>query len=362
MISNKKKKKVMMAMSGGVDSSVAAQLLKNQGYDVTGVFLNFWKDEKMGDKAENKCCSLESMLDAKTVANKVGIPFHSFNFAKEFKASVVDNFLEEYAAGRTPNPCVMCNKKVKIGLLLDYALSLGFDYVATGHYLKIKDVLGERRVYRAKDAKKDQSYFLYTFSQKQLKHLLFPLGSYDKPKVRQLAEKYDLVTAAKPESQDICFLSGQHNDFLKRYLKLTPGPIKLVETGEEIGTHQGLPLYTIGQRRGIEIGGNGPFYVAKSDYATNTLLVVKQWNEDILFNDRLTVLDINWSLSKKPKLPLKCQAVIRYGHPAFDCTIHKTKIKNELEVVFKEKQRAITSGQSVVFYLKNQLLGGGIIK
>lgn len=357
-----KKIKVMMAMSGGVDSSVAAQLLKNQGYDVTGIFLNFWKDEKMGAKAENKCCSLESLLDAKAVANKIGIPLHSFNFAKEFKATVVDNFLEEYAAGRTPNPCVLCNKKIKIGLLLDYARNMGFDYVATGHYLKIKDVAGERRVYKAKDSKKDQSYFLYTFNQKQLKHLMFPLGGYDKPKVRKLAEKYGLITAAKPESQDICFLSGPHNDFLKRYLKLKPGPIKLLETGEEIATHQGLPLYTIGQRRGIEIGGNGPYYVAKVDYETNTLFVVRQWDEGVLFAPGLTAIDINFTSGKKPTLPLKCEAVIRYGHAAVPCVITKGKTKDELEVKFKEPQRAVTPGQSVVFYDKNRMLGGGIIK
>ncbi len=357
-----KKIKVMMAMSGGVDSSVAAQLLKNQGYDVTGIFLNFWKDEKMGDKAENKCCSLESLLDAKAVANKIGIPLHSFNFAKEFKATVVDNFLEEYAAGRTPNPCVLCNKKIKIGLLLEYAKNMGFDYVATGHYLKIKDFAGESRVYKAKDTKKDQSYFLYTFNQKQLKHLMFPLGGYDKPKVRKLAEKYGLITAAKPESQDICFLSGPHNDFLKRYLKLKPGPIKLLDTGEEIATHQGLPLYTIGQRRGIEIGGNGPYYVAKVDYETNTLFVVRQWNEDVLFAPGLTCIDVNWTSGKKPTLPLKCEAVIRYGHAAVPCVITKGKTKDELEVKFKEPQRAVTPGQSVVFYDKNRMLGGGIIK
>jgi tRNA (5-methylaminomethyl-2-thiouridylate)-methyltransferase len=357
-----KKIKVMMAMSGGVDSSVAAQLLKNQGYDVTGIFLNFWKDEKMGHKAENKCCSLESLLDAKSVANKIGIPLHSFNFAKEFKATVVDNFLEEYAAGRTPNPCVLCNKKIKIGLLLEYAKNMGFDYVATGHYLKIKNVAGERRVYKAKDTKKDQSYFLYTFNQKQLKHLMFPLGGYDKPKVRKLAEKYGLVTAAKPESQDICFLSGPHNDFLKRYLKLKPGPIKLLDTGEEIATHQGLPLYTIGQRRGIEIGGNGPYYVAKIDYETNTLFVVRQWNEDVLFAPGLTAASINWTSGKKPIFPLKCEAVIRYGHAAVPCVVTKGKTKDELEVKFKEPQRAVTPGQSVVFYDKNRMLGGGIIK
>lgn len=358
----KKKIKILMAMSGGVDSSVAAQLLKNQGYDVTGIFLHFWKDEKLGAKAENKCCSLESLLDAKSVANKIGIPLHTFNFAKEFKSAVVDNFLEEYAAGRTPNPCVRCNKKIKLGLLLEYAKELGFDYVATGHYLKIKDYQGERRLYKAKDLKKDQTYFLYTFNQKQLKHLMFPLGAYDKPQVRKLAEQYGLVTASKPESQDICFLSGPHNDFLKRYLNLKPGPIKLLDSGQEIATHQGLPLYTIGQRRGIEVGGNGPYYVAKIDYTTNTLFVVRQWNEDILFADSLICENYNWLSAQKPKYPLNCQAVIRYGHTPVACVVNLGKKKTELRVNFKKPQRAVTSGQSVVFYDKNRVLGGGLIK
>jgi tRNA-specific 2-thiouridylase len=356
---NIKKKKILVAMSGGVDSSVAAQLLKNQGYDVTGMFLHFWKDEKMGEKAENKCCSLESLLDAKAVANKIGIPLHTLNFAKPFKEAVVDNFLSEYADGRTPNPCVVCNKKIKIGLLLEYALSLGFDYVATGHYLKIKDYNQERRLYKAKDAKKDQSYFLYTFSQKQLKHLMFPLGGYNKPKVRALALKYGLTTAAKPESQDICFLSGPHNDFLKRYLKMKPGPIKLLDSGEEIAMHQGLPLYTIGQRRGIEIGGNGPYYVAKIDYKTNTLFVVRNWNEDILYQKSFLLKGVNW-LSGKVKLPLHCSVVIRYGHEAVPCTVKKQD-KETMMVIFKKPQRAVTAGQSAVFYDKNRVLGGGII-
>ncbi|MFA5024585.1 MAG: tRNA 2-thiouridine(34) synthase MnmA [Patescibacteria group bacterium] len=355
-----KKLKVLVAMSGGVDSSVAAQLLKNQGHEVAGVFLHFWKDESAGNKAENRCCSLESLLDARAVAAKIGIPLYTFNFSEPFKKAVVDNFLSEYAAGRTPNPCVVCNKKVKLGLLLKYARGLGFDYLATGHYLKIKSVGRERQLFKAKDKKKDQSYFLYTFTPEELKHLLFPLGAYTKPQVRKLAAKFKLKVAAKPESQDICFLSGDHNNFLKKYLKLKPGEIKLLETKEKIGEHQGLPLYTIGQRRGL-VGGTGPYYVAKFDWRRNILYVVKNWNENILYKDNLIAQKVNWLSGREPKKNLKCTAVIRYGHPAVACLV-TPKNKNNYFVKFIKPQRAITPGQSVVFYKKEQVLGGGIIK
>ncbi|QQG52891.1 MAG: tRNA 2-thiouridine(34) synthase MnmA [Candidatus Falkowbacteria bacterium] len=358
---SKFKKKVLIGMSGGVDSSVAAQLLKNQGYEVAGIFLHFWKDESAGSKAENRCCSLESLMDARKVAAKVGIPLYTFDFSAPFKKAVVDKFLDEYAAGRTPNPCVVCNKQIKIGRLLKYARRLGYDYVATGHYLNIKKVGKSYQLFKAKDKLKDQTYFLYTFSQDELAHLLFPLGGYKKPQVRKLAAKHGLMVESKAESQDICFLSGPHNDFLKKYLKLTPGPIKLLETGKEIGTHQGLPLYTIGQRRGIEIGGTGPYYAAKLDYRHNILYVVKEWNQEVLYKKELVAKKVNWLSGVAPKKTLKCQAVIRYGHKAVACEV---SLKNEREylVKFARPQRAITGGQSVVFYDKERVLGGGIIK
>lgn len=359
---NKKnqKIKVMVAMSGGVDSSVAAQLLKNQGYEVAGVFLHFWKDESAGARAENRCCSLESLLDAKAVAAKIGIPLYTFNFSEPFKKAVVDNFLSEYESGRTPNPCVICNKQVKIGLLLKHARALGFDYVATGHYLDLKKVGREVRLFKAKDKNKDQSYFLYTFSPDELKHLMFPLGVLTKPQVRKLAEKYALKVAAKPESQDICFLSGSHNNFLKKYLSLKPGDIRILGTEEKIGEHQGLFLYTIGQRRGL-VGGTGPYYAAKFDYKKNILYVVKNWNENILYENELIAKKVNWLNGRAPKRTLKCQAVIRYGHPAVPCVVSQ-KNKNDFSVRFDKPQRAITPGQSVVFYDGRRVLGGGVIK
>ncbi len=359
-IITKKKGKVLVAMSGGVDSSVAAQLLKNQGYDVSGVFLHFWKDESAGDAHENRCCSLESLNDAKAVAAKIGMPLFTFNFSEPFKKAVVDSFLSEYEAGRTPNPCVVCNRKIKIGLLLKHARALGYDYVATGHYLNIKKVGREYQLFKAKDKNKDQSYFLYTFKPDELKHLLFPLGGFIKPQVRKMAAKHKLIVAGKAESQDICFLSGDHNNFLKKYLRLIPGDIKVLETGEKIGEHQGLPLYTIGQRRGL-VGGTGPYYVAKFDYKKNILYVVKNWNENILYGESLIAQKVNWLSGRPLKRALSCEAVIRYGHKAVKCTINP-KNKTDYNVEFKAPQRAITPGQSIVFYNKKQVLGGGIIK
>ena len=355
-----KKTRVLVAMSGGVDSSVAAQLLKNQGYDVAGVFLHFWKDESAGAAKENRCCSLESQLDAKAVADKIGIPLYIFNFSEPFKKAVVDNFLSEYENGRTPNPCVVCNKQIKIGLLLKHARALGYDYVATGHYLRAKKVGREYQLLKAKDKNKDQSYFLYTFSPDEVKHLLFPLGDYTKPQVRKLAAKFGLKVAAKPESQDICFLSGDHNNFLKRHLSLKPGDIRRLDTDEKIGEHQGLFLYTIGQRRGL-VGGTGPYYVAKFDYKNNILYVVKNWNEVILYQSGLIAQKVNWLSGRAPKRILKCGAVIRYGHPAIPCTV-QAKNKSDYLVKFNKPQRAVTPGQSVVFYDKQKILGGGIIK
>ena len=357
--SKNKKKKVLVAMSGGVDSSVAAQLLKNQGYEVAGVFLHFWKDESAGEKSENRCCSLESLMDAKAVAAKIGIPLYTFNFSEKFKKSVVDNFLGEYGAGRTPNPCVVCNREIKVGLLLKHARALGYDFVATGHYLNINKVGRSYQLFKAKDKNKDQSYFLYTFKPDELSHLLFPLGGYNKPQVRKLAAKFALKVAGKAESQDICFLSGDHNNFLKKYLKLIPGDIRILETGEKIGEHLGLPLYTIGQRRGL-VGGTGPYYVAKFDYAKNILYVVKNWNEDILYKSGLIAKKVNWLSGLAPKKILKCEAIIRYGHKAVKCTV-SAKNKTDFFVKFNQAQRAITPGQSVVFYDKKQVLGGGVI-
>ncbi len=354
------KKKVLVAISGGVDSAVAAKLLIDQGYDVSGIFLNFWK-EPGNQLKENKCCSLEAQLDAKKVCLSLGIPFYTFNFSSKFKKEVVDNFLNEYQIGMTPNPCVVCNKKIKIGGLLDYAISLGFDYLATGHYVDLKKFSDGFYLLKGLDKNKDQSYFLYTLEQKQLKKLIFPLGNLKKPKVRQIATNAGLPVASKNESQEICFVSGKrHNDFLKKYLKLKSGNIKLWPENKIIGKHQGLPLYTIGQRRGIDIGGTGPYYAAFFDYEKNDLYVVKNFNDPVLYGKEMMIKNFYWSNIKSLNFPLKVKVVIRYRHKPVSCRVEKVKNKM-LKVVFSQKQRAITSGQSAVFYEGNKVLGGGII-
>jgi tRNA-specific 2-thiouridylase len=237
--------------------------------------------------------------------------------------------------------------------------------VATGHYLKIKKSGKQFKLYKAKDKNKDQSYFLYTFNQDQLKHLLFPLGNYTKPQVRALAKKFKLPVAEKAESQEICFIPGKHhNDFLKKYLQMKPGDIKLIdEDNKIIGRHQGLPLYTIGQRRGINIGGTGPYYAAKFDWKKNDLYVVNKFDDALLYGRELTAKNVSWLAGKTPKMPLKCAAVIRYRHPAVPCTVVANNgLKTDFVVRFNKPQRAITPGQSVVFYKGTEVLGGGIIK
>ncbi len=341
-------RKVVVAMSGGVDSSVAAALLKEQGFGVVGVHLKFWTQ----DGKENRCCSTESENRARLVAKKLEIPFYIFNFGKEFKKRVVDYFLEEIKAGRTPNPCVVCNKEIKFGLLLKKALSLEADFIATGHYACLKRVSGRIALLKGKDRNKDQSYFLWQLSQKQLSCVLFPVGGYTKAQVRRLAKKFKLPVAEIPESMEICFAPAGINSFVKRYLKAKPGDI--VDTREKvIGRHSGLAYYTIGQRKGIKLPG-GPYFVFSKDENRNCLIVTK--NKKDLFKKEVIFRDQNWISGKAPKFPIKVMAKIRYGQKAASATI-----KGKNSAVFLKPQQAVTPGQSVVFYSNSEILGGGVI-
>jgi tRNA-specific 2-thiouridylase len=355
-----KKQKVLVAMSGGVDSSVVACMLKEQGYEVLGVFMHFWAEESpeadYGEK--NKCCSLESFNDARRVAQKFGFPIYTLNLEEKFKKEVVDEFLLSYGRGETPNPCVSCNKFIKFDPLIRKADELGADFIATGHYAKIVEKNGEFELWRPLDNDKDQTYFLYTLNQAKLKRILFPLAGLRKPEVRELAKQYGLEVAEKRESQEICFVPEKgHNDFLKRYLDIRPGQIMDLE-GRVLGEHQGLPLYTIGQRKGLEIGGTGPYYAAKFDHERNILYVTNSFDDQVLFKDELQARDISW-VGPEPEYPCRCLAVIRYRHKPESVVVTKTGAN--LHIKFDRPQRAITSGQSVVLYEDEQVLGGGII-
>ncbi len=364
--------KVIVGMSGGVDSSVAAALLRDQGHEVIGVFMHFWHDvasrsEAMDMHIENRCCSRQAEESARGVAQKLGIKFYSINVADQFKKAVVDYFLNEYDSGRTPNPCIECNRNIKFGIMIDKALAMGADYVATGHYTRLrreKPISNIQypiiKLLKAKDKNKDQTYFLYTLTQKKLRHCLFPIGEYLKSEVRELAKSYGLAIHDKKESQEICFIQTKHyGDFLKKYLKLVPGDT-VNEKKEILGRHKGLPLYTIGQRRDIGLGGVGPYYVVKMDHRKNQLVVSNNIKSIGLFSKELIVEKVVWTLGKAPKMPMKIKAKIRYRMEESSAVVEKRNGKYVVE--FAKPQRAAMPGQSVVFYEKNEVLGGGIIK
>lgn len=334
-------------MSGGVDSSAVARILVEKGYQCMGVFM------RLG--ICGSCCNEEA---ARKVCQKLKIKFYPVDLVRQFKKEVKDYFLDAYHKGKTPNPCVACNKFIKFGELLKVAKKFDCNFLATGHYVKLKKVGGVYKIYRPADKKKDQTYFLYNLTQEQLKNILFPLGDSIKEEIKKEASGRKLPHL-KEESQDICFLLGDHNDFLKEHIGSKKGLIKTLN-GKKIGQHKGLPFYTIGQRKGIEIGGTGPYYAVKADYKTNTLYVTNDPEEPALFRDSLKAGKINWVDGNEPKYPLNCQAMIRYRHREVPCIVSSLK-KGLVLVKFKEQQRAITPGQSVVFYKNNELLGGGII-
>ena len=367
----KKKGRVFVGLSGGVDSSVAAALLKEQGYDVAGVFMRFWGE---AGHRENGCCSASAEAAARLVAAKLDIPFYSLDVAGEFKKKVVDYFLRELKAGRTPNPCVICNPQIKFGLFLKYALKMGADYIATGHYARLKKKIPNPKsqfpkksqipnpksfykLFAACDDKKDQTYFLVGLKQRQLNKIIFPLGDYQKSEVYDLAMRWRLPYR-QGESFDICFIDD-YQQFLKKYLKMKPGEI-ISPTGYVLGQHQGLALSTIGQR--VSVGGPGPFYLVRKDVKKNILYVSN--NEKDLLQKEIRVGKINWLSGQSPKLPLKCRVKIRYGSEAMEAIISQqsTAKSQELEIQFKYPQRAVTPGQIAVFYKGEEVLGGGVIE
>lgn len=353
------KKKVVVGMSGGVDSSVAAYLLKKQGYDVIGITMQVWQDDEGYTEREGGCCSLSAVEDARMVAKSLNIPFYVINFKDFFKEKVIDYFIDEYLDGKTPNPCIACNKYVKFEELLRRAQSLGADYVATGHYAKIYEEGGRFQLERAVDDKKDQTYALYTLTQEQLKRTLMPCGDYTKPEIRQIAEEIGLITANKRDSQDICFVSdNDHGKYVYSMVPQKKNPGNFVTlSGKVVGKHKGIAFYTIGQRKGLGLALGTPVFVIGINKEKNEVIV---GTDEDLRSNTLTVKDVNLISIEELKEPLRVQAKIRYAAKPADCTIYPLE-DGRIKAVFDEKQRAITLGQSCVFYDGLKVLGGGII-
>jgi len=327
-------------MSGGVDSSVAAALVKESGAEVIGVFMRIYSDSLKGSEKK-----------AKKIAQILNIPFFVLDFRKEFKKKIINYFLKEYKEGRTPNPCVLCNKEIKFGILLEQIKKMKVDFLATGHYARVQ----VQKLLKAKDKDKDQTYFLWQLNQEKLKHILFPVGGYTKKQVKDLAKEFKLPVLNIPESQEVCFIKNTCNDFLLKHLKKNLGDIINIK-GKVIGKHNGLWFYTIGQRKGINISGKKPLYVLRKDIKKNILIVTESKKD--LESKELIVKNINWISGKVPKLPLDIMAKVRYR----TCSSRAKIIKDaKYKVVFNKPQRAITSGQSIVFYKGKELLGGGII-
>jgi tRNA-specific 2-thiouridylase len=350
--------RVVVAMSGGVDSSTAATLLVEQGYDVVGVMMRLWAEEGEGGST-NRCCSIEAMEDARRVCYALDIPFYLVNYEREFKREVVDLFVAEYARGRTPNPCLACNRRIKFDLLLHRALALDAQYLATGHYARVRKLNGGSQLLKGCDEGKDQSYVLYMLGQKELQHLLLPLGECTKEQVRAMAYQRGLSVADRAESQDLCFILD--NDY-RRFLQaqapeaIQPGPI-LDTAGRTIGQHKGLPFYTIGQREGLGIAAPAALYVMQIDAARNALVV---GTKSELGRRELVAAEVNYVSGQAPQGPLEITAKIRYQAVEAEAVLVPLE-DGRARVTFARPQRDITPGQGVVFYQGEIVLGGGII-
>lgn len=352
-------KRVIVAMSGGVDSSVAAYLLTKEGYKVIGVTMDLLTSSCRIQRPDT-CCGLLAFEDVMRVAEKIGIPHHILDVKDEFEKEVIIPFLSQYLRGQTPNPCILCNEKIKFNVLQEKAGEWGTDFLATGHYARIERVNARYTIKKAKDSSKDQSYFLYSLNQKQLSRCLFPLGDYRKEEVRDIAHNTGLGVAEKEESQEICFIpNNDYKEFLKERAKdkIQPGPI-MDREGNILGEHEGIAFHTIGQRRGLGLATGRPLYVVRINPEDNTLTVGEEGN---LYQDELVAEDVNWMGVGGLASELQVSAKIRYLHKESEALIYPMD-KDKVRVKFKKPQRAITPGQSVVFYQDDVILGGGCIK
>lgn len=355
------KKKVVIGMSGGVDSSVAAHLLKEAGYDVIGVTMQIWQAEDTCSVEENGgCCGLSAVEDARRVAADIGIPYYVMNFRNEFKENVIDYFVEEYLQGHTPNPCIACNRYVKWESLLQRSLEIGADYIATGHYARVVKLdNGRYTLKKSATSAKDQTYALYNLTQHQLSHTLMPVGEYTKDQIRAIAEKINLQVANKPDSQEICFVSdNNYAGYIEEATGQTPVPGNFVTVdGKVIGKHKGIIHYTVGQRKGLNLSMGHPVFVVAIRPETNEVVI---GNAEDVFSDRLTCNRLNFMTFEDLEGEMKVTAKIRYSHKGSEAVIKKID-DDTVECVFTEPQRAITPGQAVVFYDGDYVVGGGTI-
>ncbi|MGH4119738.1 tRNA 2-thiouridine(34) synthase MnmA [Clostridium sp.] len=354
------KKKVVIGMSGGVDSSVAAYLLKEEGYEVIGIMMKLSPDNPDYEENEGGCCSISAANDARRVADVLGIPFYVMNFKDVFKTNVIDNFIDEYMEGRTPNPCIVCNKVIKFHEFLRKAKALGADYIATGHYAKIEKVEGRFLLKKSDDDNKDQTYALYSLTQEQLSHTLMPCGDYTKPEIRKIAEKIGLEVYRKKDSQEICFIpDNDHGAYIVKYSNREIKTGNFVDKqGKVLGKHKGIVYYTIGQRKGLGIALGKPVFVIDINPLTNQVIL---GDEEDIFKTTLIAKDLNFIMFDKIESDLRVTAKIRYSAKPQLATLIPLE-NNKMKVIFDEKQRAITKGQSVVFYIENTVVGGGIIE